>query len=162
MCWPAFLLSGLNSCLRRSPNMQTQSLAPIGRLNFPVNARNGPCSWNSDSAVFIKTAGIHVEPRECNPKQNPSHCLQNNLHPTHRKKRNAKDWQTGWNIPPHFFFSIKEIQKQQKKVPAFPSQLTTMSWAVWEAGPHPPPQRTPPWALATGNNCHNLSRKAIW
>lgn len=25
------------------------------------------------------------------------------------------------------FFSIKQIQKQQKKVPAFPSQLTTMS-----------------------------------
>lgn len=48
-----------------------------------------------------------------------------------------------------FFFSIKEIQKQQKKVPAFPSLLTTMSWAVWEAGAHPSPY-TPPWAQQIG------------
>lgn len=52
-----------------------------------------------DSAVFIKTASIHVEPRNVEPQAEPEPLLAEQLtfksQEKKRKERNANDWQTG-------------------------------------------------------------------
>lgn len=61
-----------------------------------------------------------MEPRECNPKQNPSHCLQNNLHPSHRKKKKCKRLANRMKYSTSFFFFNQRNPKTTKKSACIP------------------------------------------